>query len=333
MKDLMIMEKGQGAIEYLLIIGAAVIIAVIVIALMMNLGATGTTAVDDAETESTYNELYEEQARSMGNEYVAEGSTESFIYIGSDTTVSEFMGSKVSEGTTLEITNDTATDTHTYTMGAWGSPSASVSSGSRITIVAGSGSVTIPNDDDLEETTFCTWNGEGIHIIESEKVYCGEGTLMWSPDFNGPIGIAREKGITNNEVTLEDIKAVCENLNYAGFDDWRLPTCNSQELNENCELYTFMNDYCDWENCGNIYDYNIPGYVQPQQTNCPTTCASKISSEFDTIPGVIGFKMLNISDNPAGTFSHYSIGSIYRNYTLRYGYLLALVTTRCVRES
>jgi Flp pilus assembly pilin Flp len=49
-------EKGQGAIEYLLIIGAAVIIAVIVIALMMTLSQQGTTAADEAGLEDTYEE-------------------------------------------------------------------------------------------------------------------------------------------------------------------------------------------------------------------------------------------------------------------------------------
>ena len=50
----MILTKGQGAIEYLLIIGAAVIIAVIVIALMMGLGGQGTGAVEEAGVGSEY---------------------------------------------------------------------------------------------------------------------------------------------------------------------------------------------------------------------------------------------------------------------------------------
>jgi uncharacterized protein (UPF0333 family) len=47
-------EKAQGAIEYLLIIGAAVIIAVIVIALMMGLAGQGTGAADDAGIDETF---------------------------------------------------------------------------------------------------------------------------------------------------------------------------------------------------------------------------------------------------------------------------------------
>lgn len=48
-------SKGQGAIEYLLIIGAAVIIAVIVIVVMMTLAEQGTTAVEEAGLGSEYN--------------------------------------------------------------------------------------------------------------------------------------------------------------------------------------------------------------------------------------------------------------------------------------
>ena len=50
-------HTGQGAIEYLLIIGAAVIIAVIVIALMMSLAGTGTENTQEAGLDSAYSGL------------------------------------------------------------------------------------------------------------------------------------------------------------------------------------------------------------------------------------------------------------------------------------
>ncbi len=50
-------NTGQGAIEYLLIIGAAVIIAVIVIALMMSLAGTGTENTQEAGLDSAYSGL------------------------------------------------------------------------------------------------------------------------------------------------------------------------------------------------------------------------------------------------------------------------------------
>ena len=54
--------KAQGAIEYLLIIGAAVIIAVIVIALMMGLAGQGTEATEEAGVGNAF-----EQAQCQAN--------------------------------------------------------------------------------------------------------------------------------------------------------------------------------------------------------------------------------------------------------------------------
>ncbi len=48
--------KGQGALEYLLIIGAAVIIAVIVIVVMMGMAEEGTAAADTADTNAAYSD-------------------------------------------------------------------------------------------------------------------------------------------------------------------------------------------------------------------------------------------------------------------------------------
>lgn len=48
---------GQGAIEYLLIIGAAVIIAVIVIALMLTLAQQGTENAEAADVKDIYHDL------------------------------------------------------------------------------------------------------------------------------------------------------------------------------------------------------------------------------------------------------------------------------------
>lgn len=41
--------KGQGALEYLLLIGGAVLIAAIVIVILNSLGTTGQTAAGNAE--------------------------------------------------------------------------------------------------------------------------------------------------------------------------------------------------------------------------------------------------------------------------------------------
>jgi len=48
--------KGQGALEYLLIIGGAIMIAAVVIAIIVKVGGSGKTAADGASTD--INSLY-----------------------------------------------------------------------------------------------------------------------------------------------------------------------------------------------------------------------------------------------------------------------------------
>jgi uncharacterized protein (UPF0333 family) len=65
--------NGQGAIEYLLIIGAAVIIAVIVIAFMMGLTQEGTNVSDEAGIEDTFIAAQCQKDCSYTNDTMAEG--------------------------------------------------------------------------------------------------------------------------------------------------------------------------------------------------------------------------------------------------------------------
>ena len=67
-------RKAQGAIEYLLIIGAAVIIAVIVIALMMGLAGQGTQATEEAGLGKAYSSLYAQKEKT-GYFYILFGET------------------------------------------------------------------------------------------------------------------------------------------------------------------------------------------------------------------------------------------------------------------
>ena len=60
--------------------------------------------------------------------------------------------------------------------------------------------------------------------------------LMWYKDDVEDITTAIQS------VTFDDAKKYCENLNYAGFKDWRLPTID--------ELRTIVDDYSDIETNG-----------------------------------------------------------------------------------
>jgi len=54
-------NKAQAALEYLLIIGGAVIIAAIVILVLTSMGATGNITNSNSRFQHVYNKLYHAQ--------------------------------------------------------------------------------------------------------------------------------------------------------------------------------------------------------------------------------------------------------------------------------
>ena len=136
-------SKGQGAIEYLLIIGAAVIIAAIVIGVMMGLSTTGTEQVEEAGAGDTYATLYEQQARAQGNEYIPTGATEVFIYEGEDgASIKSVLGDELSDGTQVTVGGTTygVADGEVDT-------DDTMNNGTIIYIKGGIGGSTVPADD------------------------------------------------------------------------------------------------------------------------------------------------------------------------------------------
>ena len=142
-------SQAQGAIEYLLIIGAAIIIAVIVISLMMGLGQQGTTNVDSANTGGAYIQLYEARAEQQGDEYVPAGQTEGIVYMGnSNTTVDDLV--EGGEGTTVTVRDGDTETTYTYTGGGYTPNGGTISSGSTVIVTSGGSGTTINDVEDDE---------------------------------------------------------------------------------------------------------------------------------------------------------------------------------------
>ena len=88
----------------------------------------------------------------------------------------------------------------------------------------------------------CKYLGTGIKTITTEgtdqNVLCGKSGLMWTKIFPS---LANQTDANTN----------CNNLTYAGFDDWRLPTCYSDTYGTGCEAYIYGMDMCDWNTtCG-----------------------------------------------------------------------------------
>lgn len=71
--------NAQGAIEYLLIIGAAILVVTIVAVSMSGIVGTGT---ENNDSESTYDKLLEIQAEDAGKYFIPLGTTEQYIYTG-----------------------------------------------------------------------------------------------------------------------------------------------------------------------------------------------------------------------------------------------------------
>ncbi|MDD4251449.1 MAG: hypothetical protein PHX27_04630, partial [Candidatus ainarchaeum sp.] len=108
--------KAQGAIEYLLIIGAAILVVAILIIALVSL----TSSIDTPKSKDTFNPL-EQQKAEMQNEYfIPTGSTENYTYNGEPITIQELqskgknlliclendcdLSTTIETGTTIQIT-------------------------------------------------------------------------------------------------------------------------------------------------------------------------------------------------------------------------------------
>lgn len=81
-------NKGQGAIEYLLIIGSAILVVAIVIIALVTLSATSTENVDNSSGEIK-NPLKELVAEQQNQYYIPQNTTKYYKYTGENTTIGE----------------------------------------------------------------------------------------------------------------------------------------------------------------------------------------------------------------------------------------------------
>lgn len=61
---------AQGAIEYLLIIGAAILVVAIVIFALTTLAGSGSGAIDEEQVNTTYNPLEEQKAEMQNKHFI-----------------------------------------------------------------------------------------------------------------------------------------------------------------------------------------------------------------------------------------------------------------------
>lgn len=96
---------GQGAIEYLLIIGAAILVVAVVIIALSGVLTEGNNSVDKNEISTTGDPLKENLANSMNKYYLPNGTTEYYEYTGMTPTTLQELES-ISEGVNICLGSD-----------------------------------------------------------------------------------------------------------------------------------------------------------------------------------------------------------------------------------
>ena len=127
--------QAQGAIEYLLIIGAAVIIAVIVIALMMSLAGTGTQNTQEAGLDSAYSGLMGIKDKHKGVmtitlKFIAGQATDVIVPDAVEGTTLAELFPNAPDGTTITYEGQSST----FTTGAGWSNNLTLNPGDKFTI-------------------------------------------------------------------------------------------------------------------------------------------------------------------------------------------------------
>lgn len=86
-------QRAQGAIEYLLIIGAAILVVAVVIIAVSGIMVEGKDSVDENKTTVVANPLRESLADSRGQYFLPANTDREYIYVGGATTLGELLDS------------------------------------------------------------------------------------------------------------------------------------------------------------------------------------------------------------------------------------------------
>ncbi len=125
-------KKAQGAIEYLLVIGAVIIVVAVVIIALSGTLTEANKSVDKNEVTTTNDPLKENLADSMNKYYIPQGTTQYYEYIGTNPITLQDLES-VSDGLNICLGNNCE--------------NATIVNGNIITVTSGTGSGTIPKID------------------------------------------------------------------------------------------------------------------------------------------------------------------------------------------
>ncbi len=211
--------KAQGAIEYLLIIGAAILVVAIVIIAMVTLSGSASTNVDDS-SGSLKDPLKELVAEKQNQYFIPARTTRYYEFVGTTIT----LGQLASSGKDIVVCY--------YTNCSNFNPNLAISGGTTVQITTDqeSGVVDQTNLISLLEVTLDDWVEDDIG-------------LKWSPSLGAYANL-----------TVDEIKSVCDNQG----NGVRLPTRGELEnaLNEHFTIdqnlgFLYNTDYwaIGYQNC------------------------------------------------------------------------------------
>jgi hypothetical protein len=283
-------SKAQGTIEYLVIIAVVVVVGLVVVGLLMSMAGSGAgvaitsseiggkigvggISFIDAVVDNDGNGLITLSNNSGGVLTITRLSVDGFDSNYSDTLLGQgdektFALSAVgSDCSCVGFEGKTKTcEVVIYAESEYGLEkqfATSVSVDCVGEAVASNPLAVVPFVI-IEElpAEFCTTEGDKntTSTIEGDVVYCdnslkmwtitGPSTYSWGPAQNEPSNSCTGLGSSYPACNY------CEELTYAGYSDWILPSCASGGQNSGCQLYQFGIDACGSYSCTPAWDTN-----------------------------------------------------------------------------
>jgi len=180
---------------------------------------------------------------------------------------------------------------------------------------SGTGTCDVTLSEDREVTAnfgvagpaeFCVSGDENTTTtISGVMVYCDNSLRMWTPtaDIGGSATAYTWGGRGTDEPTdscigIADRPACnyCENLTYAGYSDWVLPSCVSGTKGTGCQLYAFGMDACGWTDSGTqlsctpTWDMNAQADVYWSSTEFANDSARNVKFSDGSVYGFHNYK-------------------------------------------
>lgn len=233
-------NKGQGAIEYLLVIGAVIIVVAVVIIALSGTLTEGNKSVDKNEVTTTNNPLKQNLANSMDKYFIPQGTTQYYEYIGTTPTTLQDLGA-VSDGLNICLGGNCNDDTQ-------------INNGNVITVTSGAGSGTIPKTDlNKQETIAQEICNDTIDNDKDSKKDCLDTDCASEPFCEPGIELTCTDGFDNDG----DGQIDCQD------NDCKTTCCG----NDIVDPYEF----CDGTNLA-LQSCWTQGFVAGGDLSCNTTC-------------------------------------------------------------